>query len=154
VTRSYSAPTIEAPDLDAAVRAMRERGLRVSAARRLVLEAIFAAGEPVTAERIADGLGGRLPRSDITSVYRNLERLEEIGLVRHFHLGHGPGLYVRAGAPVREFLLCDACGAVRPVDPSELDRVRAAIREDLGHEASFAHFPIAGLCRDCARSER
>jgi Fur family ferric uptake transcriptional regulator len=151
VTRSYSAPTIEAPDLEAAVRAMREHGLRVSAARRLVLEAIFAAGEPVTAERIADGLGGRLPRSDITSVYRSLERLEEIGLARHFHLGHGPGLYVRAGAPVREFLLCDACGQVRPVDPGELDRVRAVIREDLGHEASFTHFPIAGLCRDCAR---
>jgi Fur family ferric uptake transcriptional regulator len=152
VTRSYSAPTIEAPDLDAAVRAMREHGLRVSAARRLVLEAIFAAGEPVTAEQVADGLGGQLPRSDITSVYRNLERLEEIGLVRHFHLGHGAGLYVRAGAPVREFLLCDACGEVRPVDPSELDRVRAVIRQDLGHEASFTHFPIAGLCRDCARA--
>jgi Fur family ferric uptake transcriptional regulator len=151
MTRSYSVPTLEAPTLDAALAAMRERGLRASAARRLVLEAIFATDEPLTAERIAEGLGGRLPRSDITSVYRNLERLEGIGLVRHFHMGHGPGLYVRSGAPVREFLLCDECGAIRSIDPSALDRVRDVVREDLGHEASFTHFPIAGLCRDCAQ---
>ena len=150
MTRSYSVPTLEAPDLDAALAAMREHGLRASAARRLVLEAMFATDEPVTVEQIADGLGGRLPRSDITSVYRNLERLEGIGLVRHFHIGHGPGLYVRAGAPRREFLLCDACGSVRSIDPSELDRVRDVVREDLGHEASFTHFPIAGLCAECA----
>ena len=39
MTRSYSVPTLEAPDLEAALAAMREHGLRASAARRLVLEA-------------------------------------------------------------------------------------------------------------------
>jgi Fur family ferric uptake transcriptional regulator len=150
MTRSYSVPTLEAPDLDAALAAMREHGLRASAARRLVLEAMFATDEPLTVEQIAEGLGGRLPRSDITSVYRNLERLEGIGLVRHFHMGHGPGLYLRADAPMREFLLCDECGGIRSIEPTALDRVREVIREDLGHEASFTHFPIAGLCRECA----
>ena len=67
--------------------------MRVSAARRLVIEALFTAKEPVSAEQIAAGLGGRLPGSDITSVYRNLETLERVGLIRHFHAGHGPGLY-------------------------------------------------------------
>ena len=77
--------------------ACARRGLRVSAARRLVLEALFAAERPVTAEEIAAGLDGRLPASDLASVYRNLETLEELGLVRHVHLGHGPGLYALAG---------------------------------------------------------
>jgi Fe2+ or Zn2+ uptake regulation protein len=46
--------------------------MRISAARRLVLEALYAADAPISAEQIADGLSGRLPRSDLASVYRNL----------------------------------------------------------------------------------
>src|ERR1700710_2375475 len=50
-------------------------------------------GRPVTVEELADGLGGRVPRSDAASTYRNLETLEDLGLVRHMHLGHGAGRY-------------------------------------------------------------
>ncbi len=134
---------------------MRERGLRVSSARRLVLEVLFAAEAPVSAEWIANGIAGRVPPSDLTSVYRNLETLEELGIVRHVHLGHGPGLYALAEASDREYLLCDACGAVQAVEPQTLDEARAAILEELGFHARFTHFPIAGLCAACAaRTER
>jgi Fur family transcriptional regulator, ferric uptake regulator len=150
VTRSYSAVPLEAPDLEAAVSAMRDRSLRVSASRRLVLETLYATDEPLTAEQIANGLDGRMPSSDLTSVYRNLEKLEEIGLVRHFHIGHGPGLYARAGTARREFLLCDLCGSLRALSPDALDPVRELIRERFGHDARFDHFPIGGLCERCA----
>jgi Fur family ferric uptake transcriptional regulator len=149
MSRATAAPVAEAPDLEAAVAVVRASGLRLSAARRLVLEALYRADEPLTADRIAGGLDGR---SDVASVYRNLEALEEIGLVRHVHLGHGPGLYVRTSAGVSEYLLCDRCGAVRAVDPGALDGVRDRIRREFGHEARFTHFPIAGLCRECAHA--
>ena len=148
--RAHSGPPVQAPDLSSAVEALRARGLRVSAARRLVLEALYASDHPLTADRIAAGLDGRVPRSDPGSVYRNLEMLESVGLVRHFHLGHGPGLYVRPSIGVREHLVCDSCGSVRAVDPHALDRVRALIRDEFGYEARFTHFPIAGLCPTCA----
>ena len=83
-------------ELSCAVALMRERGLRVTAARRLVLEALLAADGPMSAEQIAEGIGGRVPCSDIGSVYRNLQAFEEIGVVRHVHLGHGPGLHALA----------------------------------------------------------
>ena len=151
MSRSHSAaPPVRASDLDEAVAVLRESGLRVSAARRIVLEALFEAGEPVTAERIASGLEGRLPISDTASVYRNLETLEEVGLVRHVHLGHGPGLYALTSDGAREYLLCDRCGAVRSVPPSRLHAVRELIRAETGFAANFTHFPIAGLCPGCA----
>lgn len=144
MTRPHSAvPLVEAPDLQAAAAVVRARGLRLSTARRLVLEALYATDEPLTADQIAGDL-------DLASVYRNLETLEEIGLVRHFHLGHGPGLYARSAAGLFEYLLCDACGAVVTVEPQRLDAVRDQIRRDFGYEARFTHFPIAGLCPDCA----
>jgi Fur family ferric uptake transcriptional regulator len=145
--RPHSAvPLVEAPDLEAAAAVVRSRGLRLSTSRRLVLEALYATDDPLTADQIAAGL-------DIASVYRNLETLEQLGLVRHFHLGHGPGLYVRASVGQLEYLLCDACGAVVAVEPERLDAVREQIRRDFGYEARFTHFPIAGLCPDCAAEE-
>jgi Fur family ferric uptake transcriptional regulator len=138
--------------MDSAVEALRSHGLRVSAARRLVLESLFAAEGPIPAERIADGLAGRLPQSDLASVYRNLETLEAVGLVRHFHLGHGPGLYGLAGAGEREYLVCGTCHAVRAVEPGEMEALRSLIRRDFGYDAHFSHFPIVGLCAQCAHA--
>lgn len=140
-------------DFDGAAQALRSAGYRLSSARRLVLEALFAAGGPVSAEYVAEGLGGRLTRSDVASVYRNLVRLEELGVVTHVHMGHGPGLYALAGGGEQEYLVCERCQRVRPVDPAELDPVRERIRETFGYEARFSHFPILGLCASCAAAE-
>ena len=65
-------PAASAP---AALASLRARGLRISSSRRTVVEALFAADGPVGAEQIASGLGGRLPASDLGSVYRNLEAI-------------------------------------------------------------------------------
>jgi Fur family transcriptional regulator, ferric uptake regulator len=150
MTAPRTGPSLDAPDLASAVDALRARGLRVSAARRLVLEALYGAPGPITADQIADGLAGRLPRSDLASVYRNLETLEQVGLVRHFHLGHGPGLYAPAGTGEREYLVCNACGSVKAVDPKQMNPVRTMIQKRFGYAARFSHFPILGLCANCA----
>jgi len=153
LTAPHTGPLVAAPDLGAAVTALRERGLRVSSARRLVLESLYAADEPVSAERIAGGLEGRFPLSDLASVYRNLETLEALGLIRHFHLGHGPGLYAPAGEE-REYLVCESCHRLQSVEPTELDGVRDLIQEQLGFRARFTHFPIVGLCPKCVSAEK
>lgn len=150
MTVAYPGPTVVAGDVDAAVAVMRAQGLRVSASRRLVLTVLFEADAPVSADEIADGLGRRLPQSDVGSVYRNLETLERVGLVRHLHLGHGPGLYAIAARAGQEYLVCERCHAVRAVAPSELDPVRARLLADFGFAARFGHFPLVGLCSRCA----
>jgi Fur family ferric uptake transcriptional regulator len=149
VTVAYPGPAVVVEDVAAAVEVMRSHGLRVSASRRVVLTVLFAAPGPVPAEQIADGLGGRFPLSDLGSVYRNLETLERVGLVRHLHLGHGPGLYAVAEHDNQEYLVCEHCHAVRAVSPAELDAVRGRLRDDFGFTASFGHFPIVGRCADC-----
>jgi Fur family ferric uptake transcriptional regulator len=143
-------PPLALRDMGDAAAAVHRAGGRMTAARRAVLEALFAAGALVSAEQIAGGLGGRVPSSDPASVYRNLEWLEEIGVVRHVHLGHGPGLYGLAGAADHEHLVCERCGRVTSLDARSLARARAEIRKATGYEAHFDHFPVHGLCPDCA----
>jgi Fur family ferric uptake transcriptional regulator len=149
VTLPRAVAPVDAPDPDSAAAVMRSSGLRVTTPRRLLLEALWAASTPLGAERLSELTGG----ADLASTYRNLEALERVGLVRHFHVGHGPGLYARASLAAREYMVCDACGGLQGVEPSELDEVRTLIRRDFGHEARFTHFPIAGLCRECAAQQ-
>jgi Fur family ferric uptake transcriptional regulator len=139
--------------IDAAVATVRARGLRVSSARRLVLEALFAAGAPVTAERIAAGLDGRIPRSDLASVYRNLETLERAGIVRHLRAAHGAGLYAIAHGDDEGFLACERCGEIRPAHPQAVAVIRGAVRKAFGYDASFGSFPIVGVCPRCSEED-
>jgi len=142
-------PAVQAPTAAAAGRALRRRGLRLSAARRVVLTALFAAGRPVSAEEIAAGAGGVVPPSDLASVYRNLETLEALGLVRHMHLGHGPGRYAPA-ARQHDLAACERCGACAVLPPETADALRAVVRAAVGFEPRFHHTPLAGLCAACA----
>lgn len=135
--------------IDDIAAAIRARGGRLSSSRRVVLAALFAADGPVSAEYVADGLGGQMTRSDVSSVYRNLEHLEELGVVRHVHVGHGPGLYALEDDTHREYLVCERCDRVDSVDAVRLDEVRVAIRKAFGYKAHFGHFPIVGLCGRC-----
>jgi Fur family transcriptional regulator, ferric uptake regulator len=149
MTEASHASRLEFEDLNGAIDALRTCGLRLTTPRRLVLEALFAADGPAPAERIATGA-----QLDLTSVYRNLEALEQHGLVRHVHLGHGPGLYALVGRGEHEYLSCERCGAVVAVTTDQLDPVRDQISELFGYEARFTHFAIVGLCPDCAKAAR
>jgi Fur family transcriptional regulator, ferric uptake regulator len=148
MTASFARPPLAAATTTAAVGALRARGLRVSAARRLVLEALYASDGPVSADDIAGGLDGRLPPSDLASVYRNLDTLETVGLVQHVHLGHGPGLYALTGRH-RGWAVCESCGSCGSLSRSAADEVRDAVERATGFEAHFSHFPIVGVCAAC-----
>src|SRR4051794_19565118 len=106
---------------------VRPHGLRLSTARRCVLHALLAAQRPPTAEEIAGD-------ADVASVYRNLETLEAIGIVRHVHLGHGPGRYAlsaRSGG----WATCERCGRSTLLDPAAVHEIRRVILETAGFDA-------------------
>lgn len=153
MTVPHLSEAVEAPTAAAAARVLKRRGLRLSAARRLVLEALFAADRPISAEEIARGIPGALPPSDLGSVYRNLETLEDLGLVRHVHLGHGPGRYAPAQHQL-ELVACERCGAHAALPQEVAEAVRDAVRDAVGFEARFSHQPLAGLCAACAGRAR
>jgi Fur family ferric uptake transcriptional regulator len=127
--------------LHALLNTVRAHGLRVSTARRVVLEALVAAERPLTAEEVARGY-------DLGSVYRNLETLESIGLVHHVHLGHAAGRYELSGRTAG-WATCQACGRSTPLDAEAVTAIAGSVRAAIGFAPSFSHFPIVGRCPDC-----
>src|SRR3984957_18715488 len=145
MTRAHTVSRVCFENYSEAVDELRRRGLRLSASRRRVLAALFAADGPRSAEHLARGL-----ELDLTSVYRNLDMFERHGLAQHVHLGHGPGLYALVGHGEREYLYCERCAAVRALAPSELDPVRLLLSDRFGYRARFTHHAIVGICPACA----
>jgi Fur family ferric uptake transcriptional regulator len=143
MTVAHRTQALLAPSLTAAVVALRTRGMRVSSTRRALLERLFRAPQPLAAEQLAGGL-------DLASVYRNLDALEAVGLVRHVHVGHGPGLYALAGRRGTGYAACERCGRHSALEPDALAAVHAAVRGATGFDSDFSHFPIVGVCPDCA----
>ena len=128
---------------------LRDQGVRLTGSRQAVLGVLFGDTQLRTAEEIA--LAAYV---DLASAYRNLETLEQLGIVRHVHLGHGPGLYARSGLAELEHAVCECCGTHQSVAATDLEAARDAIYAATGIVARFSHFPIVGRCAACAEVAR
>ena len=123
---------------------LHERGLRMTPQRRQVLDAIRDLGH-ATPEELAEAV----PDVDLTTVYRTVELLEELGLVRHAHLGHGAPSY-RPAEDEHVHIVCHRCGSVTDLAPDVADTLADRLRVDYGFNLDRAHFTISGECRECA----
>jgi Fur family ferric uptake transcriptional regulator len=126
---------------------LRELGLRVTPQREQVLDAVRTLGH-ATPEQICEALEG----VDTTTVYRTLELLEQIGLIRHAHLGHGAPSY-RPAEDEHIHVVCHACGAVSDADPALVQSLAERLLADGGFVLDRAHFTVFGRCRQCAAEQ-
>lgn len=130
---------------------LRARGLRVTTARRAVLAALLEADGHLRAEDLAAVVQERHPDIHLSTVYRALEVFEEVGVVTHVHLGHGPSTY-HLSDELHHHAVCEVCGAVVELPDDVLDAVAARVRSDFGFEVDARHFALAGRCAACARA--
>ena len=128
---------------------LRARGLRVTTARRAVLTALMEAAGHVRAEDLAAAVQERHPDIHLSTVYRALEAFEEMGLVTHVHLGHGPSTY-HLSDELHHHAVCEVCGAVVELPDDVLDAVATRVRAEFGFEVDARHFALAGRCAACA----
>jgi Fur family transcriptional regulator, ferric uptake regulator len=139
-----------ADDILATVRA---RGGRGTAARRAVIEALMAGDHHVTADEVAARVAERHPDVHRSTVYRTLDRLQELGVITHVHLGHGASTFHIADQP-HHHAVCSRCGAVVEVPADELAPLAERLRQEHGFELATQHFALSGRCRDCAGADR
>lgn len=128
---------------------LRERGLRLTPQRQLVLDAVRELGH-ATPEQVHARVQNIAAGVNITTVYRTLELLEELGLVTHAHLSHGAPTY-HAGDDPHVHLVCKTCGGIEEIGISRLHPLAEAIRADRGFRIDEAHVSFVGICAACAR---
>jgi len=130
---------------------LRSRGGRVTSSRRILLEVLFSADGHMSAEELAEAVQTRAPDVHISTIYRNLEELEQIGVVSHSHLGHGPSSYLLASQAHAHFICAD-CGTMIEAPKEYFRGLARSAKTKLGFTIDPKHFAILGRCADCTRS--
>jgi Fur family ferric uptake transcriptional regulator len=131
---------------------LRARGLRLTAQRQLVLQAVRDLGH-ATPEQVHGAVREVAAGVNITTVYRTLELLEELGLVTHTHLSHGAPTYHAPTDDQHVHLVCRTCGAVDEVDPALLGALAGTLERERGFLVDIGHVALFGQCRGCGERE-
>lgn len=151
-------PTPPAPDwIELAEAELRRAGHRASAPRSAVLELIARQDCVLTAHEIADKLRRRGQPVGIATVYRTLERLEELRLVQRLDVGGGSARYEPAlpgGEHHHHHLVCDGCGRVTPFEDRALERAIDSLARRLDYRVGDHDVILRGSCPSCAPAAR
>jgi Fur family ferric uptake transcriptional regulator len=127
---------------------LRQRGYRMTAQRQLVLDAVRRLDHAGPDDILAD-VSRREQGVNLSTIYRTLEVLEEIGLVAHTHLGHGSPAYHSTALPAHLHLVCRRCDRVTEA-PTELAAgFVATLAAEHGFETDVRHLTVFGDCENC-----
>jgi len=130
-------------------------GYRLTPQRQLVWDALRRSDSHVTAEAIQADIQHTIPGFNIASVYRTLELLERVGLVRMSYLGDGPRTYELAELDGRghHHLVCEACHATIHFGPEPVTALRQQLERDYGYRFDDLELVVFGVCPRCASAE-
>ena len=127
---------------------LRAGGYRVTPQRQLVLEAV-ARLEHATPEEICGEVRQTARGVNVSTVYRTLELLEQLGLVKHTHIHHGAPSYHLADDAGHVHLVCRQCEQVIQVDQAAVGPLVLALEQSQGFQTDVGHLTVFGLCANC-----
>lgn len=131
---------------------LKTAGNRVTTQRlniiRVLVEAEKTSGH-ITAEDLISSVQNTNPEMNISTIYRNLEELERLGIIEHVHFGHTPAMY-HLTSTSHFHLVCERCGDTVEVG----DDISAVLIETIKEHFEFVvkphHFAIVGYCKKCS----
>jgi Fur family ferric uptake transcriptional regulator len=127
---------------------LRAKGYRLTPQRELVLHAVERLGH-ATPDEVLTAVREESQAVNISTVYRTLELLEELGLVRHAHLHDRAPTYHSTAGPAHVHLVCRTCGSVTEVPSDVVDPLIHALHDQHGFRTDVGHLTIFGTCAGC-----
>ncbi|MFC1948909.1 Fur family transcriptional regulator [Chloroflexota bacterium] len=128
---------------------LKRQGYRLTPQRMMILSAIEHSSNHINAEEIYSQVVARYPKVNISTVYRTLELLKQLGLIYEMDLGEGRVGYHPEGRGHHHHLICRKCGTVIDVNESVLFPVQAVLLQAFSFNADLRHLAIFGICKDC-----
>jgi Fur family transcriptional regulator, ferric uptake regulator len=123
-------------------------GYRLTPQRQLVLQAVDKLGHATPDEILAE-VQQHASAVNVSTIYRTLEVLEELGLVRHAHLSDRAPTYHSVSDHEHFHLVCRNCHRVLSVDPDVVGPLADRLREEQGFGIDVGHLAIFGECVEC-----
>ena len=128
---------------------LHERGLRWTPQRRLLVEVLSDTAGHITGAELVERCREQDPETTPSTVYRTLDVLEDIGLIRHAHgLDGREEFHVR---PAREHghLHCSVCHRAWEIGAEEAAELAADLEDRRGFRLDLGHLSVIGVCAEC-----
>jgi Fur family transcriptional regulator, ferric uptake regulator len=131
-----------------AIELLRSQGMRMTPQRIAIVDEIMQTPGYLVPLGVIERVKARVPGVSASTVYRTLERLEDLGVLSHVHLEHGVG-YHQVSEPQHAHLTCTSCGKEQEVSEAVLSQLERSVETEHGFRPDFSHHPISGLCAGC-----
>ena len=137
--------------------ALRQRGIRLTRQRRVILQVMDAAEQHLDVDQILDRAQKISPEVHLVTVYRTIDLLKKEGLIdeldllhlrgdRHYYETHGPRDHIHVA--------CLRCGKVREFESRLYEQLKDQIARDCDIQVTVSRTEVGGICNDCLAAER
>jgi Fur family ferric uptake transcriptional regulator len=126
-----------------------ESGYRITAPRRLIVEIMASSPRALSPLEVYDIGRKEYPGLGLVTVYRTLEKLEELKLLQRVHHPAGCNMYLRAAQGHEHFLLCTSCGQAEYFHGDDLSTLMQTIAKRSGFKIQGHWLQLYGLCSTC-----
>jgi Fe2+ or Zn2+ uptake regulation protein len=129
---------------------LAENGYRLTKPRQVVVN-IMATSERVLNPLDVFEIGREIyPRLGLVTVYRTLEKLEELGLIQRVHQPSGCQAFVSASSGHEHLLICLVCGRIEFFKGDEgMAALMEAVEKSSGYQVREHWLQLLGVCTDC-----
>jgi Fur family transcriptional regulator, ferric uptake regulator len=130
---------------------LQENGYRLTGSRRTVVETVASSSRALTPMEVFDLARTQHTGLGLVTVYRTLEKLEELGLIQRVHQPQGCQAFISAFTGHQHLILCSACGRVEFFDGDNLDSFIHGIGKQTGYQVQDHWLQLFGLCEECKK---
>jgi len=128
---------------------LQTSGYRLTRPLRVLVDLLVNATRALGPIDLYD-LGRReYPKMGLVTVYRTLEKLEELGLITRVHQSNGCHAYLRAANGHEHILLCTRCGQVVYFAGDDLTNLIERVARQSGFSIQEHWLQLHGLCTNC-----
>ena len=131
---------------------LRKAGYKITPPRLAVLEVIQREGEHLNPQEILDQAQAIHPQTGRATVYRTLELLTNLGIVRPIYVGDSGPTYIRAEGG-HHHLVCSSCGRIVDFEQCVADSMERELEERFGFRIKSHLLEFYGLCPQCCAAQ-
>ena len=130
---------------------LQENGYRITEPRRAVVETIATSQQALNPFDVFQRARAQYPKLGLVTVYRTIEKLEELGLIQRVHQPSGCQAFVTAFSGHQHLLICQSCGRVEFFngDVEQMDGLMRAVGTNCGFKIQEHWLQLFGICAAC-----
>jgi Fur family transcriptional regulator, ferric uptake regulator len=131
---------------------LQANGYRITAPRQVVVEIIAGSQHVLSPLDVFEKARAYYPKLGLVTVYRTVEKLEELGLIQRVHQPSGCHAFIAGFTGHEHLVICEKCGRAAYFKGDKIDTLMASVESESGFKVHDHWLQMFGICEMCRKS--